>query len=293
MSLQSLFRLLLLSALWGGTFLLMRIATPILGPSFTVEARVLTAAIFLLFVSIYLKKEINCLKSYKHFLILGLFNSALPSFLFSYASLSLSASELSILNATSPVFGFIIGVLIGNEKINFKRVLGLFIGIFGVVVLFSDSDFSQNTNSALSILCGLFAAFCYGVATNYAKKSITVEPLLNAYGSMVFSSIIIFPSLFFVLPTSEPTPEVILAVLALGVLCSGIAYLLYFRLIKDVGATTALTVTFLIPIFSAFWGYLFLGETITQNIVFGMSIVLIGTGLVSGFDFLSFIKNKR
>ncbi len=124
MDFKSLIRLFLLSALWGGTFLLMRIATPVLGPSFTVEARVGTATIFLLVVSIYLKKEIKCFSHWKHFTVLGFFNSALPSFMFSYASLTLSASELAILNATSPVFGFAIGVFMGNEKINIKRVLG-------------------------------------------------------------------------------------------------------------------------------------------------------------------------
>ena len=281
MDFKSLIRLLVLSALWGGSFLLMRIASPVLGPSLTVEGRVGSAAVFLFLLSIYLKKNWNCFNHWKHYTILGFFNSALPFFLFSYASITLSASETSIINATAPVWGFVIGVFLGYERLNFKRGLGLLIGILGVIILFSDKNFSANENSAFAIFCGLIGAFSYGVATNYAHKAITVEPFLNAYGIMVFSTIIIFPTLFFVPIRGEPNLNVALAVIALGVLCSGIAYLLYFRLIKDLGATSTLTVTFLIPIFGTLWGFLVLDETITINTIIGMSIVLFGTGMVT------------
>ena len=293
MDFKSLIRLIALSALWGGSFLLMRIASPVLGPSLTVEGRVGSASIFLFLLSIYLKKNWNCFNHWKHYTILGFFNSALPFFLFSYASLTLSASETSILNATAPVWGFVIGVFLGYEKLNFKRGLGLVIGILGVVILFSDKNFASSENSAVAIFCGIIGAFSYGVATNYAHKAITVEPFLNAYGIMVFSTIIIFPTLFFSPLRNEVNVNSVVAVLALGILCSGIAYLLYFRLIKDLGATSTLTVTFLIPIFGTFWGFLVLDEAITKTTVVGMVIVLFGTGMVTELNLRKLLPEPR
>ena len=284
MSIKNLVQLIVLSAIWGSSFLFMRIVSPVLGPAFTVEGRVSCAALFLFFLALYLKKNPNIFKYWKHYTILGFFNSALPFFLFSYASLTLSASQTSILNATAPVWGFVIGFVLGKEKLNAKRCLGLIIGILGVVILFSNKSFDINSQSLHAIGCGLFAAFCYGIATNYAKKSITVEPFLNAYGSMVFSILLIFPALFFVPIRSTPNLHVGLAVVALGVICSGIAYLLYFRLIKDVGATSALTVTFLIPVFGTLFGNLLLDEIITIRTILGMLVVLLGTALVVEFN---------
>ena len=284
MGIKNLIQLIVLSAIWGSSFLFMRIVSPVLGPAYTVEGRVGFAALFLFFLALYLKKNPNCFNHWKHYTILGFFNSALPFFLFSYASLTLSASQASILNATAPVWGVVIGFVLGNEKLNVKRGLGLIIGIFGVVILFSNKSFEINNHSLLAICCGLLAAFCYGIATNYAKKSITVDPFLNAYGSMVFSVFLLFPVLFFVPIRSAPNVQVGLAVVALGVICSGVAYLLYFRLVKDVGATSALTVTFLIPVFGTLWGNLLLDEIITLRTILGMFVVLFGTALVVEFN---------
>ena len=280
MGLASLLRLLVLSALWGGSFMLMRIATPVLGPSFTAEGRVACAAVFLFFVSIHLKKPLNALRDWKPYTILGFFNSALPFFLFSYASMTLSSSEASILNATAPIWGFLIAVGLGSERLTFKRGMGLLLGFLGVVVLFSDKNFTANHNAVLAVLAGLLAAFSYGIASHYAKH-LAFEPFLNAYGSMVFSTLLMLPTLYWFPPIAEPNLIVALAVMALGVLCSAVAYLLYFRLIQDLGPVSAMTVAFLIPVFGTLWGFLILNESITPNTVLGMGIVLFGTGLVT------------
>ncbi|MCX8506252.1 MAG: DMT family transporter, partial [Alphaproteobacteria bacterium] len=124
---QSAIRLLILSSLWGGSFLFMRMVTPILGPAFTVEGRVGFAAIFLFGLAILLKKNWNIFNHWQHYAILGFFNSALPFFMLSFATLTLSVSQTAILNATSPVWAFIIGVFLGHEKLTLKRGLGLMI----------------------------------------------------------------------------------------------------------------------------------------------------------------------
>ena len=221
---------------------------------------------------------------------MGFFNSAFPFVLFGFAALNLSTSQLSILNSTAPIWAFVIGLLIGNEKFKIKRGLGLLLGMIGVGVLFGTSPTSVDANTYQSIALGLGAAFSYGLASNYAKKSKGIEPFDNAHGSMWASAILLIPTLFFIPIRSEPTPLVWGAVIAIGVLCSGIAYLLYFRLIKDVGAPSALTVTFLIPVFGTLWGILFLDEKLTLNAAIGMVIIIVGTAMVAEFNFRKAFK---
>ncbi|QWD90752.1 DMT family transporter [Polynucleobacter sp. MWH-Braz-FAM2G] len=285
MNSSDIIRLLSLAAIWGGSFLFMRVASPVLGSAYLAEGRVLLAAIFLYFLALYLKKNRNLLEHWKHYLIMGFFNSALPFVLFGFAALNLSTSQLSILNATAPIWAFVIGLIVGGEKFKIKRGFGLLLGMIGVGVLFGTSSRSVDADSFQSIALGLGAAFSYGVASNYAKKSKGVEPFDNAHGSMWASAILLIPALFFIPIRSEPTPLVLGAVLAIGIVCSGIAYLLYFRLIKDVGAASALTVTFLIPVFGTLWGIFFLGEQLKLNAAIGMAIIILGTAMVAEFNF--------
>ena len=152
------------------------------------------------------------------------------------------------------------------------------------MILFLDKAFILNDHAYLAILAALCATISYGIATNYAKKAKSVEPFLNAYGSMVFASIFLIPALFFLPIRESPSLNVIISVIALGILCSGVAYILYFRLIADIGATSALTVTFLVPIFASIWGFLILNEALTIYSLFGMVVILFGTSLVTEFN---------
>ena len=290
MNSADIIRLLSLAAIWGGSFLFMRIAVPVLGSAYLAEGRVLLAAIFLYCLAIYLKKNRNLLDHWKHYLIMGFFNSAFPFMLFGFAALNLSTSQLAILFAVSPIWAFVIGLLIGNEKFKIKRGLGLLLGVIGVGVLFGTSSDSIDQRTYQSIILGLVGSFSYGIATNYAKKEKNVEPFDNAHGSVWGAAILLIPALFFIPIRSEPTPLVWGALIAIGVVCSGIGYLLYFRLIKDVGASSALTVTFLIPIFGALWGILFLDEHLTLNTIIGMAIIIFGTAMVTEFDIKKLVK---
>ena len=290
MNSADIIRLLSLAAIWGGSFLFMRIAVPVLGSAYLAEGRVLLAAIFLYCLAIYLKKNRNLLDHWKHYLIMGFFNSAFPFMLFGFAALNLSTSQLAILFAVSPIWAFVIGLLIGNEKFKIKRGLGLLLGVIGVGVLFGTSSDSIDQRTYQSIILGLVGSLSYGIATNYAKKEKNVEPFDNAHGSVWGAAILLIPALFFIPIRSEPTPLVWGALIAIGVVCSGIGYLLYFRLIKDVGASSALTVTFLIPIFGALWGILFLDEHLTLNTIIGMAIIIVGTAMVTEFDIKKLVK---
>ena len=284
MTLASLIRLLALSAIWGASFLFMRMGAPVLGPVLLIGLRVLLAALFLAVVGAVLRKPLDARRNAGHYLVLGLFNSALPFLLFAFAARTLSASLLSILNATAPIWGAVIGAVWTRTALSAKSLLGLAMGVAGVALLVGFDPSTLREGAPLAIALGLAATFSYGVATNYAKSAKKVEPFANAHGSMWGATLLIAPAVPFAPPAAMPTTTIALAVLALGVLCSGIAYLLYFRLVADIGAASALTVTFLVPVFGVLWGHLFLDEPLGWNTLAGAAIVIVGTALVTGFS---------
>ena len=284
MSAASLAQLIVLSALWGSSFLFMRIAAPVLGPAMLMETRVLLAALFLFGVAQIGRREVQWRSRWKHYLILGLFNSALPFLLFAYAAISLSASMLAILNATAPIWGSLIAVLWLRKPLSGKSLAGLMLGIAGVALLVGFDRVSMQPGAGLAIAAALAASCSYSIASTYAHRAEVVPPFANAHGSMWAATLIIAPTLPFFPIIQAPSFDVILAVLALGLLCTGIAYLIYFRLIREIGAASALTVTFLIPVFGVLWGYLFLDEVIGWHTFAGAAIVLLGTALVTGFS---------
>ena len=293
MNTASFIRLLLLSAIWGASFLFMRIGAPILGPSLLIFARVGLAALFLLIVAIFLKKSLNTPRYWKHYLVLGLFNSALPFLLFAYAAQTVSASLLSILNATAPIWAAAIGAVWLRSRLSPKALLGMLLGVIGVGLLAGIETLALPRGGVLAIIAGLGAAFSYGIATIYTKSAVSVEPFANAHGSMWAATLMLLPFAIQA-PAIQAIPSlyVIFSVAALGIVCSGVAYLLYFRLIADIGAAPALTVTFLIPVFGILWGALFLDEQVGWHTLVGSMTVLTGTALVTGFSISTVIPKK-
>lgn len=284
--------LLVLAAIWGGSFLFMRIAVPVLGPVLLVEYRVGLAALFLLAVSFFLSKRLNLREHWKHYFVIGLFNSALPFLLFSFAAKTLSASLLSILNATSPIWGGLIAAVWSRQPLSLKTMLGMALGITGVATLVGLDTIRMQPGAGLAVCCALGAAFSYALATTYAKSATKIDPFANAHGSMWAATILIVPAVPFFPSHGSPGTLVVLSILALGIVCSGVAYLLYFRLVADVGPASALTVTFLIPVFGILWGHLVLGEQVSWQTGIGAAIVVAGTALVTGFSPAALIRKK-
>lgn len=284
MTTASLFRLLLLSAIWGGSFLLIRVGAPALGPVALMEARVLLAALFLAAVALLLRRPLAWRAHWRHYLIIGLLNSALPFLLFGYAALTLSAAMLSILNATSPLWGALIAATWQREPLSGRTLTGVALGVVGVGLLVGFDRVAVQPGAGLAIIASLAAALCYAVASNYTKTAKAMEPFANAHGSMWAASLLLAPALLAFPPAATPTVGIVALVAALGVICSGVAYLLYFRLIEDIGAAPALTVTFLIPLFGTVFGWLFLDEAIGWHTLAGGAVVIAGTALVTGFS---------
>nr|WP_261824955.1 DMT family transporter [Vibrio neonatus] len=286
-------RLICLAAIWGGSFLFMRISANALGPAYLMEARVFFAAISLLLVAVYMKKSIDFSSHKKHFFIIGFFNTALPFLLFAYAAQTLPASILSILNSTAAIWGAAIAIVWSRSVPTFKIVIGLLSGVIGVFILvgFDNSHLAQGSMSAM--LAGVMAACCYGIASNYAKNAPKISSFDNAHGSMWAACLIILPLLPFMPIREMPDFQISISVILLGVVCTGLAYLLYFRLIEDVGPPSALSVTFLIPLFGILWGYLFLNESVGWNTAFGALFVIVGTMLVTGFSVKNMLNLQR
>ncbi|MDY8148305.1 DMT family transporter [Vibrio sp. PBL-C16] len=293
MTAVSFFRLLCLAAIWGGSFLFMRVAANTFGPAYLIEFRVTFAAVALLLIAVYLKKKLTLTAHTKHFFIIGLFNSAVPFLLFAYAAQTLNASTLAILNSTAPIWGALVGFVWYRSPLTAKSVLGMLIGIGGVAVLVGLDTSTIGEEAMLPIAASLMASFSYGIATNYTKNAPQVLAFDNAHGSMWAAVIWVLPLLPFLPMRAEPSHFEWSSVVTLGVVCTGFAYLLYFRLVSDIGPASALTVTFLVPVFGILWGYLVLDEPVGSNTIIGTILVLSGTMLVTGFSPTAMLAKRK
>ncbi|MCQ8183030.1 DMT family transporter [Methylomonas sp. SURF-1] len=293
MAIADALRLLLLSAIWGGSFLLMRIAAPILGVAYVAEGRVLSASLFLFLLALFRKRLGGLLCNWRYLLVMGFFNVALPFSLFAYAAAVLSTSQLSVLNATAPIWAYAIGLTLGIETFDIKRLCGMVTALCGVVLLFWGLLVATPDQFLLPVISSLCAAFSYGIATNYAKAKATLAPFETAHGSLWAASLLLVPMLFLWPARQMPTAESLLAVAGLGVVCTGVAFPLYYRLIRDIGASSALTVTFLNPVFATLWGALYLAEAVVPRHMFGMAVILVGTALSTGFRVGNLRKRRK
>jgi len=270
-------RLVALAAIWGASFLFNRIAAPVLGPVLTAELRTLIAGIALAIYFAATGFDPGWRRWGRQYVVVGILTSAVPFLLWAYAALSLTAGLMSVLNATSPMWGALCSALLLGERLNARRVVGLVIGVAGVaLVTRPDSGFSYAAVGA-----ALTAAFCYGLAGAYMKRWARDVPSRGmAVGTQMAAGILLMPFIALWPPAAAPTPLVAAAMLALGLVCGAVAYLLYFRLVADIGPTRALTVTYLIPVFGVLWGALFLGEAISMSMLAGGALVVLGTVFV-------------
>jgi len=275
----------LLAALWGASFLFMRIAAPQFGPLALMLLRCSIGALTLLPILMMSGGMRELGPTFKMSALVGVINSAIPFSLFAYAALSITTGTLSILNATAPIFGAVVAFVWSREKLTQWQLLGLFIGIAGVIVLVIAGPADVNIDGptvALAVAAALAAALAYGIAASFAKRYLsTANALANATGSQIGASVVLLiPGLLY-WPVSNPDASAWWAVIVLGTLSTGIAYILYFRLIKNVGPTRAVTVTFAIPVFGMFFGWLFLNEAVNPAMIAGAVIVVLGCALVT------------
>lgn len=269
-------RLVALAAIWGASFLFMRIASPAIGPLATAELRMLIAGATLAAWFAVIGFDPQWRRWWRYYLAIGLVNSAAPFLLYAYSALQLSAGLMAVINATSPMWGALLSSLVLKDRLTARRSAGLVLGIAGVALVSGP----QAASAWLAIAASLGAAFCYGLAgvvLRLAARDTTARGM--AVGTQTMAGLLLLP-LLVTAPAAVPSASVIASVLAIGIVCSGVAYVMYFRLIADIGPTGALTVTYLIPVFGVLWGALFLGEPLTIATLLGGLIVIAGTVLV-------------
>lgn len=282
MNLKQLLELFLLAAIWGASFLFMRIAAPQMGPIWLIEFRVLVAGLFLLPFLAHSGNLGELRRYWKPLLILGIINSALPFVLLAYASVTLSAGLTAILNATAPLFGVIVAYFWLHERFSLARAAGFIMGFAGVVILIGWENGSGQGLPYAAVIAALLAAVFYAFGAPYARLKLgAATPLTTATGSQLGAALFLLPLIPFSAPETSPTLNVLLVALALAILTTAVAYILYFHLIQNVGSSKALTVTYLVPLFAMVWAFIFLSEPITPAMIAGCALILGGTAVAN------------
>ena len=276
-------RLLLLAALWGGSFLFIRVAVHELGPVVTAAVRVFVAGLALVLYASLTRHRLDLRARWPQYLLLGVIGAAVPFALIAASELRLPASMAAILNATTPLFGALVGALWLGEPLRAGKAAGIALALVGVGITVGWGPLALDTATVVAVGASLLAALCYALAGAYTKARLTGAPPLGmAVGSLGAASLILLPAAPFAWPVAAaPSAAVLWCVLAIALFSTAIAYILYFRLVVDVGPTRALTVTFLTPVFGLLWGALFLDETVNTGKLIGCAIVLVGTALVT------------
>ncbi len=278
-----LFRLLILAAIWGGSYALMRIVAPVFGGLGTAWFRILLTGALLCVYAYAIGTALEWRRWWKHYLLIGTLNSALPFTLIAFAMKTLPANYGAIINTLSPLFGAIFAFFMLNEAFGVRKFFGIVLGFVGVALLIRLGPVPVTPEVIIGALACALATACYGFVSVYTKKHTAKAPVLGlAAGALFIPGVLLTPFALRSMPTSMPSATVIVSALTLAIVCSGIAYLIYFRLIRDVGPTKAISVTFLVPLFGVLWGVLFLHEVVTLTTLFGAAMILLGMALVLG-----------
>jgi drug/metabolite transporter (DMT)-like permease len=277
--------LILLGALWGASFLFIRVAVPALGPFVLMELRVGLAALALTLYAATLARTPELRTRWKQFLTIGAVNAAIPFSLIAIAEINLTASLAAILNSTTALFAPLVAAWIG-ESLATRQVVGLVSGIVGVAVLVGWDPIPLNAAVLLSVMAMLVASLSYALGGVYAKRTFAGVPSMTlAIGQQAAAAALLLPLAIATLPGEVPSRVAALCVLGLALLCTAAAYLLYFYLIGNVGPTKTLTVTFLIPVFGLLFGVMLLGEPVGTGTLTGLGVILASVALVTGVGF--------
>jgi drug/metabolite transporter (DMT)-like permease len=281
-------RLLSLAAIWGASFLFMRIIAPVIGTIPTAFFRVSIAATGLLLILGLMRISWDFKGKLKTVMLLGVINSGIPATLYSVAAQVLPAGYSAIFNATTPLMGVLIGGLFFHERLTGAKLGGVFLGLFGVGVLTRAGPVAFDMQLLMGALACLLATTCYGFAGFLARRWLDqaggLDSRLSALGSMLGATLFLLPLFGYSVISQPPASwggwDVWLSLLGLGLVCTALAYIVYFRLLSSVGPVRSMTTTFLIPPFGVLWGALLLGEPLSMAHVYGGVLIAAALWLV-------------
>ncbi len=285
MSPANLTRLLLLSLIWGTSFMLMRIAAPVFGPILTTFGRASLGALALYLFARHMHIDFAWRRNAKAYLIIGLTNTAIPFSLFAWSALYIPSAYMATMNSLAPIFTAVFGFLLLAERLSVLRICAFLLGLVGVAILVGIGPTAVTPQVIGGVLAGMAAAVNYGFAATYTRMHAKEIPsLATAAGSQFAAALALLP---FAMPSmphaiEHGTVAALISVVILGIVCTGIAYGLFFHLIATEGASKAVTVTFLIPATASIWAWLLLDEPITTGIIVGIAVVLLATAMSLG-----------
>jgi drug/metabolite transporter (DMT)-like permease len=270
--------LIALAAMWGISFIFMRVIAPAIGWAWAADLRVAIGGALIAVIMLARGEALHLRRDAHHFAFLGLINSAIPFALFAIAALFVPAAYSAIGNATAPLWAGFIGTVFLADKLSWRKALGLALGICGVAITAGAGSIKLNHLAVLAFSGTVLAALLYAIAGVYMKsRAKHIEPMALGCGSQLAAALWLLPTLWFYTPANVTiNSQLIACVLASGIISTGLPYVLYFPLMRRIGLTRALTVTFLVPCFAIFWAWIFLSETASAGAMLGVTMVLLG-----------------
>lgn len=288
-------QLLLLAGVWGGSFIFIRVVSPVIQPILMTDIRVFIAGAALVIYCKLIGFDPQWRRYWKQFFGIGAINCALPFSLYAFAGKHIPASYLVILNATTPLFGMIFSAIWFGEKFTLARVCGLLLGGLGVALVARVGGAEMDGLFWISVFACLLASACYGYSGIFVRKYMKdAKPIAITVGTQVMAGLVLLPLIPFVpKPEVMPPLSIWMNLVALALLGSALAYVLYYRLMEAVGMTKSLMVTFLMPIFGILWGVIFLDEKVTAAMLLGCLLIIVGTMVVLGVRLPFLQRNLR
>ena len=277
-------QLIALSALWGASFMLIRIASPLLGPTVLAALRIGVATLTLTVLMRAMQHRWP-LKHWRELALLGALSVALPFLLFAWAALQLPAGYSALLNTTAVLFGIVTAAWLKEDTLTLRKLVGCVCGFAGVALIVGLGPVKPSLPVILAALACVAASACYGISTPLMKRAIgRMQPLEIAAGIHGVALLMLLPGAVWSWPQAQFTSGALAAVAVMGVVTSGLAYWLHIRILVHVSPVAAMSPTFLIPVFGVTWGHLFLGEKLSSGIYLGGALVLVASALVTGFN---------
>jgi drug/metabolite transporter (DMT)-like permease len=277
-------QLVALSALWGASFMLIRIASPVLGPNVLAALRIGMATLTLAVLMRSMRHPWPT-GHWRELALIGALSVAAPFLLFAWAALQLPAGYSALLNSTAVVFGIFASAWLKEDTLTVRKLLGCVCGFAGVALIVGLGPVEVSFKVVVAALACIAASACYGISTPLMKRAIgRMEPLQIAAGIHAVSLLMLIPGAAWSWPQAHFTPVALGAVAVMGIVTSGLAYWVHIRILAHVSPVAAMSPTFMIPVFGVTWGHLFLGEQLSTGIFAGGALVLLASALITGFN---------
>lgn len=270
------------ATLWSGSFLFTRMAAPDFGPIPLSASRSAIAALVLMPLVLLGARRREFFTNLPKLVVIGLISTALPFTLITISTQYTSAGFASILNALTPLFSALLAWAWLKERLSIAALVGICLGFSGVVIMMFDKETIEADLPILPILAGIGATFFYGLTGNFTRRHLSnVSALTISAGSQLFAALFLMIPALLMWPENQLTPRDWLLAAVLGIFCTGLALLLFFSLLAQVGVARAVVATYLVPVFAMLWGSLILEEAVTAQMIGGAALILTGIGLTT------------